>query len=153
MKKRRENENDKNLLPENDIQDMPSEQSVSDVEDPYSADDTADGLIEEEHEVLYDANDPDLLDDPDMIDKSEELFNMQEAEEESWNEVEPVDMQLGKHEIRNVIDDDDPDAPIFSELSTRPSDAVPTERGKKANWKPRMFLIIMAVIALLILIW
>ena len=70
MKKRRENENDKNLLPENDIQDMPSEQSVSDVEDPYSADDTADGLIEEEHEVLYDANDPDLLDDPDMIDES-----------------------------------------------------------------------------------
>ncbi|MCR5058197.1 MAG: hypothetical protein K6A81_06235 [Clostridiales bacterium] len=153
MKKRRENENDKNLLPENDIQDMPSEQSVSDAEDPYSADDTADGLIEEEHEVLYDANDPDLLDDPDMIDESEELFNMKGAEEESWTEVEPVDMQLGKHEIRNVIDDDDPDAPIFSELSTRPSDAVPTERGKKANWKPRMFLIIMAVIALLILIW
>ncbi|MBO4748030.1 MAG: hypothetical protein J5607_08265 [Clostridiales bacterium] len=153
MKKRRENENDINILPKDDIQEMSSEQGMPDAEDPSSAQDAADELIEDEREVLYDANDPDLLDDPDMIDESEDFFDIAKAEEESWTQVEPVSMALGKHEIRTVIDDDDPDAPLFSEISTKPADAVPTARGKKMNWKPRMFLIIMAVIAVLILIW
>ena len=118
-----------------------------------SSDDIADDSTDNTDEVLYDANDPDLLDDPDMLAEEDDLFNIEEAEDEPWVEVEPVDMQLGKHEILAVSDEDDPDAPLFSEISTKPSDATPTARGKKMNWKPRMFLIIMAVVAILILIW
>ncbi len=70
-----------------------------------------------------------------------------------WEIDEPVPMELGTHEIASVVSDEDPDSPIFVETSTRPSDAAVSSKAKKMNLRPRMFLIVMAVVAVLVLIW
>ncbi len=109
--------------------DMPQVQDITDAPDEMAGDD------------------PDLLFEP----SDEDLSSV--SEEEIWENDEPVPMELGAHEIHTVIREDDPDAPLFTEISTRPSDATPSSSKRKMNLRPRMFLIIMAVIAVLILIW
>ena len=96
--------------------------------------------------------------DPDLdilpADDAEDLSSLSEEEpEDTWTIHEPIPMQLGAHEITTVRDDDDPDAPILTETSTRPADAEENGRGKKMNWKPKMFLICTAIIVVLVLIF
>ncbi|MCR5275164.1 MAG: hypothetical protein K6E26_07355 [Clostridiales bacterium] len=102
--------------------------------------------VDDSDDVKFDPNDPDLMDDEEI---PEELIPYEALPAD----IEPVPMELGAHEIHTVANDDDPDAPAFTEISTRPSDAKPSSTGKKMNWKPKMFLIEMAVVAILILIW
>ena len=117
---------DAGLIPTSD---MPQVQEITDVSDEMAEDD------------------PDLLFEP----SDEDLSSVSEVE--IWENDEPVPMELGAHEIHTVIREDDPDAPLFTEISTRPSDATPSSSKRKMNLRPRMFLIVMAVIAVLILIW
>ncbi|MBR5974888.1 MAG: hypothetical protein IK020_06860 [Clostridiales bacterium] len=149
MKNERENEKDIDTAAENGFQDTPSEEGNADLDvtEPETAETT------ESDEVS-----PDLAsyDDPDMDlipEETAEPAVYSEAPEEYWEDSEPVPMELGAHEVNTVLDDNDPDAPLFTEQSTRPSDAVVTERGRKINWKPKLFLIAMAVIAVIVLIW
>lgn len=109
--------------------DMPQVQEVTDIPDE---------MVEDDPDLLFESSDADLS---------------SVSEEEIWENDEPVPMELGAHEIHTVIREDDPDAPLFTEISTRPSDATPSSSKRKMNLRPRMFLIVMAVIAVLILIW
>ncbi|MBP5416331.1 MAG: hypothetical protein J6Y58_02290 [Clostridiales bacterium] len=156
MKKHdRKNEDDRNAV--NNITPEEGTASPSDpdmVTDPdVSSDavtdegaDISDGIDETVSTDIIPSEDPDLdiagLDETDIS-----------PVEEKWIDAEPVPMELGAHEIHSVISDDDPDAPAFTEISTRPSDAKPRKSSKKMNMKPLMFLIIMAVVAILVLIW
>ncbi len=87
----------------------------------------------------------------DEITSESKLESIEPAQD--WDIDEPIPMALGAHEVHNIIDSEDPDAPIFQETSTRRSDATLTSKGKKVNWKPRMFLIVMAVVSVIILVW
>ena len=95
---------------------------------------------------------PAVSEDPDLVIPEPEDTGAF-AGEEKWIDAEPVPMELGAHEIHSVISDDDPDAPAFTEISTRPSDAKPSRSSKKMNLKPMMFLIVMAIVAILVVIW
>lgn len=91
-------------------------------------------------------------DDPDFeVAEADDMLSS--SEDDKWIDAEPVPMELGAHEIHSMISDDDPDAPAFTEISTRPSDAKPNKASKKMNIKPLMFLIVMAIVAVLVLIW
>ena len=89
--------------------------------------------------------------DTDAISAQTELPQVSPSEE--WDEDEPIPMTLGAHEIHSIIDSEDPDAPILQETSTKRTDATLTSKGKKVNWKPRMFLVVMAVISVIVLVW
>lgn len=91
-------------------------------------------------------------DDPDFeVAEADDMLSS--SKDDKWIDAEPVPMELGAHEIHSMISDDDPDAPAFTEISTRPSDAKPNKASKKMNIKPLMFLIVMAIVAVLVLIW
>ncbi|MBO4688182.1 MAG: hypothetical protein J5636_06675 [Clostridiales bacterium] len=142
MKKERENEKDIDTTQEQDLTDSASE--VTDY----------DSLEEQETAEADDAEslDPDL----DLIPEVSEIdgqVGFSEVPETYWDDSEPIPMELGAHEVSTVLDENDPDAPLFSEVSTRPADAVVTEKGRKINWKPKLFLIAMALIAIIVLIW
>ena len=132
--------------------DMPSETVPEivegNIEDLLSDDDEPeDGPSELTKETADAASD----EDPDIRIEPYEPAPIEEPA--PWETDEPVPMELGTHEIANVVSEEDPDSPIFVETSTRPSDASVSSKAKKMNLRPRMFLIVMAVVAVLVLIW
>ena len=139
----RKRENDKDIHPEaeNGLTEESSEQETAGYSDPDTGD--------------YSEPEDEPYSDPDMeltsVPSDSSDIAVPDEIPEYWEEEEPVAMELGAHEINTVLDDNDPDAPLFTETSTRPADAVVTEKGKKINWKPRLFLIAMGIIALIIL--
>ena len=123
--------------PENDIPETDSD-DISSVED----------LSEQ-------ASPEDFPEETDLpsISVSEEEFIAEEEETDAYEDMEPIPMELSTHDINTIVDDSDPDTPLFQETSTRRADASVTSRGKKMNLKPRMFLIVMAVVSVIILVW
>ena len=128
-----------NDLPEetnvNEEQQIPSEESDISPEESYLSEESFDP----------DENIP-------VIEPEQEIIPEEEPEEE-YPEPEPVPMELGAHAIDDIIDDSDPDTPLFRETSTKKSDSSVTSKGKKMTWKPLMFLIAMAIIAVIIVVW
>ena len=143
MSKKRENDKDINPEAGNGLTEESSEQEAVGYFDPDTGD--------------YSEPEVEEYSDPDMelasVSSASSDITVPDEIPEYWEEEEPVAMELGAHEINTVLDENDPDAPLFTETSTRPADAVVTEKGKKINWKPRLFLIAMGIIALIILIW
>ena len=100
-------------------------------------------------------SDPDVQDEMDSLETidSEIIPQSDEATEEEWEMDEPVPMAMAAHEITAVPAENDPDAPIFIEHSTRPADAEPVGEGLKYNRKPKTILIVTIVAALLVLVF
>ena len=135
--------------------DAPSAPDESEITSPEET-----GYAPEDHssaeisEVSEEALSADIVpsDDPDFeVTEADDMLSS--SKDDKWIDAEPVPMELGAHEIHSMISDDDPDAPAFTEISTRPSDAKPNKSSKKMNIKPLMFLIVMAIVAVLVLIW
>jgi len=135
--------------------DAPSAPDESEITSPEET-----GYAPEDHssaeisEVSEEALSADIVpsDDPDFeVAEADDMLSS--SKDDKWIDAEPVPMELGAHEIHSMISDDDPDAPAFTEISTRPSDAKPNKSSKKMNIKPLMFLIVMAIVAVLVLIW
>ena len=125
--------------------DMPASEAAVTPSEPEEAD-IPEETVEDLPEEGSAADDPDLPVETTFMDEIAEYT-------EPVADIEPVPMELGAHEIHTLVNDDDPDAPAFTEISTRPSEAKVSSSGKKMNWKPKMFLIVMAVVAILVLIW
>ena len=125
--------------------DMPASEEAVTPSEPEGAD-IPEETVEDLPEEGSTADDPDLPVETTFMDEIAEYT-------EPVADIEPVPMELGAHEIHTLVNDDDPDAPAFTEISTRPSEAKVSSSGKKMNWKPKMFLIVMAVVAILVLIW
>lgn len=145
---------DPDMIHDPDMPEAPETASVSDVPEtndaPIAEPETTDSeVLSDEAEIVEAVS----SDDPDLMISEPEEEEIAPFEEEKWVDIDPVPMELGAHEVNTVISDDDPDAPAFTEISTRPSDAKPSSSSKKMNWKPRMFLIVMAIIAVIVLIW
>ncbi|MEE3351700.1 MAG: hypothetical protein VZR13_04765, partial [Saccharofermentanaceae bacterium] len=135
--------------------DAPSAPDESEITSPeetgYAPEDLSSAEISEVSEEALSA---DIVpsDDPDFeVTEADDMLSS--SKDDKWIDAEPVPMELGAHEIHSMISDDDPDAPAFTEISTRPSDAKPNKSSKKMNIKPLMFLIVMAIVAVLVLIW
>lgn len=135
--------------------DAPSAPDESEITSPeetgYAPEDLSSAEISEVSEEALSA---DIVppDDPDFeVTEADDMLSS--SKDDKWIDAEPVPMELGAHEIHSMISDDDPDAPAFTEISTRPSDAKPNKASKKMNIKPLMFLIVMAIVAVLVLIW
>ena len=135
--------------------DAPSAPDESEITSPeetgYAPEDLSSAEISEVSEEALSA---DIVpsDDPDFeVAEADDMLSS--SKDDKWIDAEPVPMELGAHEIHSMISDDDPDAPAFTEISTRPSDAKPNKSSKKMNIKPLMFLIVMAIVAVLVLIW
>jgi len=135
--------------------DAPSAPDESEITSPeetgYAPEDLSSAKISEVSEEALSA---DIVpsDDPDFeVTEADDMLSS--SKDDKWIDAEPVPMELGAHEIHSMISDDDPDAPAFTEISTRPSDAKPNKSSKKMNIKPLMFLIVMAIVAVLVLIW
>lgn len=105
-------------------------------------------------------SDPDMQEDMESVEEavsetsSAEISDVlsEEASTAAWENDEPIPMQLGTHEITEVPAENDPDAPIFIEHSTRPADAEPVGEGLKYNRKPKTILIVTIVAAVLVLV-
>ncbi len=100
-------------------------------------------------------SDPDVQDEDDSLEPvdSEIIPQSDEITADEWEMDEPVPMAMAAHEITSVSAENDPDAPIFIEHSTRPADAEPVGEGLKYNRKPKTILIVTIVAALLVLIF
>lgn len=135
--------------------DAPSAPDESEITSPEETGYTPEGLSSAEiSEVSEESLSADIVppDDPDFeVTEADDMLSS--SKDDKWIDAEPVPMELGAHEIHTMISDDDPDAPAFTEISTRPSDAKPNKSSKKMNIKPLMFLIVMAIVAVLVLIW
>lgn len=135
--------------------DAPSAPDESEITSPEEAGYASEDLSSAEiSEVSEEALSADIVpsDDPDFeVTEADDMLSS--SKDDKWIDAEPVPMELGAHEIHSMISDDDPDAPAFTEISTRPSDAKPNKASKKMNIKPLMFLIVMAIVAVLVLIW
>ena len=135
--------------------DAPSAPDESEITSPEEAGYAPEDLSSAEiSEVSEEALSADIVppDDPDFeVTEADDILSS--SKDDKWIDAEPVPMELGAHEIHSMISDDDPDAPAFTEISTRPSDAKPNKASKKMNIKPLMFLIVMAIVAVLVLIW
>lgn len=135
--------------------DAPSAPDGSEITSPEEAGYASEDLSSAEiSEVSEEALSADIVpsDDPDFeVAEADDMLSS--SKDDKWIDAEPVPMELGAHEIHSMISDDDPDAPAFTEISTRPSDAKPNKSSKKMNIKPLMFLIVMAIVAVLVLIW
>lgn len=153
MKKNKHNKNEdpkeKNVL-EPDVPEETQDEEVSSADETTT--DGQDPDVDSGKETESDAEPSDDADLP-SLDISEEQEVIEEERIDSHEDMEPIPMEMATHDINTIIDDDDPDTPLFQETSTRRSDATVTTRGKKMNLKPRMFLIVMAVISLIILAW
>ncbi|MBR6849200.1 MAG: hypothetical protein IKM88_03050 [Lachnospiraceae bacterium] len=134
-------ENEVSVDPDADSPDT----SVSDSEDDASTDPDEDISADED----LPAASSDILPEEGSAEESAD----EEEDSISYEDLDPIPMELSTHDINTIVDDDDPDTPLFVETSTKRSDATVTTRGKKMNLKPRMFLIVMAVISLIILAW
>ncbi|MBO4927836.1 MAG: hypothetical protein J5379_06275 [Clostridiales bacterium] len=171
MKKNKHNKDDRsseNLMPSNEnITDAKALSSAADPDMPAEAVPTGENLSETQAEQPSDwQGSPDVADEP-SAEYAEDIDAVSDAglatasdedlsslpEQEAWIPDEPAPMELGAHEVHTLINEEDPDAPIFTETSTKPSDATLNSKGKKVTWKPKMFLIAMGIIAILILIW
>ena len=144
MKKHNQQANDESK--EQNLNLIPEEGMVEET----SADTSEGETPEVETALSEEISEPDEIG---MLDEAEvPVLPETEEPEEEWIAPEPVPMELGAHEIHDIIDDSDPDAPLFQETSTRRSDSTVTGKGRKMNWKPRIFLITMAIIAIAIVI-
>lgn len=143
---------DPDMATDPDAPSAPDESEITSPEETgYAPEDLSSAEISEVSEEALSA---DIVpsDDPDFeVTEADDMLSS--SEDDKWIDAEPVPMELGAHEIHSLISDDDPDAPAFTEISTRPSDAKPNKSSKKMNIKPLMFLIVMAIVAVLVLIW
>lgn len=143
---------DPDMATDPDAPSAPDESEITSPEETgYAPEDLSSAEISEVSEEALSA---DIVpsDDPDFeVTEADDMLSS--SEDDKWIDAEPVPMELGAHEIHSLISDDDPDAPAFTEISTRPSDAKPNKASKKMNIKPLMFLIVMAIVAVLVLIW
>lgn len=143
---------DPDMATDPDAPSAPDESKITSPEETgYAPEDLSSAEISE---VSKEALSADIVppDDPDFeVTEADDMLSS--SEDDKWIDAEPVPMELGAHEIHSMISDDDPDAPAFTEISTRPSDAKPNKSSKKMNIKPLMFLIVMAIVAVLVLIW
>ena len=139
--------------------DVPTEEPAESGNAEETADEASVAVDDAEADAVVDEAKADAEADADEITETSDEEITSEAKLESiepaqdWDIDEPIPMALGAHEVHNIIDSEDPDAPIFQETSTRRSDATLTSKGKKVNWKPRMFLVVMAVVSVIILVW
>lgn len=143
---------DPDMATDPDAPSAPDESEITSPEETgYAPEDLSSAEISEVSEEALSA---DIVpsDDPDFeVAEADDMLSS--SKDDKWIDAEPVPMELGAHEIHSMISDDDPDAPAFTEISTRPSDAKPNKASKKMNIKPLMFLIVMAIVAVLVLIW
>lgn len=143
---------DPDMATDPDAPSAPDESEITSPEETgYAPEDLSSAEISEVSEEALSA---DIVppDDPDFeVTEADDMLSS--SKDDKWIDAEPVPMELGAHEIHSMISDDDPDAPAFTEISTRPSDAKPNKASKKMNIKPLMFLIVMAIVAVLVLIW
>lgn len=119
-------------------------------------------------EILDDPDtfsDPDTVDDPDVVSEPEimdvttlmnsglvEAPEHETFEADDYDISEPIAMSMGAHEVNELTTEEDPDAPLFIEHSTRPADTEPTEKGRKYNRKPKTILIVTLIAAVLVLV-
>ena len=143
---------DPDMVADPDAPSAPDESEITSPEETgYAPEDLSSAELSEVSEEALSA---DIVpsDDPDFeVTEADDMLSS--SKDDKWIDAEPVPMELGAHEIHTMISDDDPDAPAFTEISTRPSDAKPNKASKKMNIKPLMFLIVMAIVAVLVLIW
>ncbi len=160
MKKNKHKQNEE-PLDEQILESTDSEKTENDVSVDPDADSPDTSVLDSEDDASTDP-DEEISADEDLPAASSDILPEEGSAEESadkeedsisYEDLDPIPMELSTHDINTIVDDDDPDTPLFVETSTKRSDATVTTRGKKMNLKPRMFLIVMAVISLIILAW
>ncbi len=145
MKKNKRNQNEEPKKPIEAGDPVDAEETLSENADTTSDPDSSELVSSEESEAEIEETE----------EGAEALSEDNVPEEliDPYEDMEPIPMELASHEVNTIIDDSDPDAPLFTETSTKKSDASVSSHGKKMKLKPRMFLIVMAVISVIILVW
>ncbi|MBP5492065.1 MAG: hypothetical protein J6Y08_04405 [Clostridiales bacterium] len=140
----------------------PAAEEITEAAEAVEAVESAESVAPAE-DIVSEAQFRDMVDNVEVLERiddmafpadenADESIVPTEEPEESWEMIEPQPMELGAHEINSLANPDDPDAPAFQETSTRRADAVPSGKGKKMNWKPKSFIIILAAICLVIVV-